>query len=368
MNSVDTLPDSKRIKTTPPTPPTQPSSLSITDYLTDDHLVSIASYLPGTSCVNLTVALTAPSEAWLSDTSRAIISASQDSWETLDFANFGDVVANKLTDDDIRAILVCIDAKNKVKILRLRSCTLLVGHGLEPLRGSTVLEDIDLSQTTGYIFIETTPFSQASILSILENILDIEGGLQKHLNMDRDIPKEWRKDSEFVQNLKQLLLSKGTCEAHDMNCSGELVACLTCFRSFCDIYQHTDGHWINTCDKCGVTMCDDSCENFAYCDGCDTTFCSVCKEDTDEDFAKCYGCGESYCSVCKEDVDVDAARQCHERYCGESRCLSCGPECEHCLGLHVPKLIARNERLAGDNETLKNENNQLHQEIEELRK
>ena len=89
------LPDSKRIKTTPPTPPpTQPSSLSITTDLTDDHLVSIASYLPGTSCVNLTVALTAPSEAWLSDTSKAIISVSPDSWETLDFADlFGDVVS-----------------------------------------------------------------------------------------------------------------------------------------------------------------------------------------------------------------------------------------------------------------------------------
>ena len=224
------LPDSKRIKTTPPTPPpTQPSSLSlsITD-LTDDHLVSIASYLPGTSCVNLAVALSAESSGvWLrSDTGKAIISASQDSWEILDFADlFGDVVANKLTDDDIRALLVCIDAKNKVKTLRLRSCTLLVGHGLEPLRGSTVLKDIDLSQNTGYRYRQKTPFSQASILSILENILAIEGGLKKHLNMDRDIPKEWRRESEFVQNLKQLLLSKGTtCDARTrtgVNCLGE---------------------------------------------------------------------------------------------------------------------------------------------------
>ena len=220
------LPDSKRIKTTPPTPPpTQPSSLSITD-LTDDHLVSIASYLPTSSLALFAVALTAKSSGvWLrSDTSKAIISASQDSWETLDFSDFGDV-ANKLSDDDLRALLVCIDAKNKVKTLRLGSCTLLVGHGLEPLRGSTVLKDIDLCGNTADGDGRTTPFSQASILSILENILAIEGGLKKHLNMDRDIPKEWRRESEFVQNLKQLLLSKGTtCDARTrtgVNCLGE---------------------------------------------------------------------------------------------------------------------------------------------------
>ena len=333
-------------------------------------MVSIASYLPTSSLALFAVALTAPSEAWLSDTSKAIISASQDSWETLDFSDFGDV-ANKLSDDDLRALLVCIDAKNKVKTLRLGSCTLLVGHGLEPLRGSTVLKDIDLRSNT--VDGQTTPFSQASILSILENILDIEGGLKKHLNMGRDIPKEWRRDSDFVQKFKQLLRCKGTtCDAHEnflsthaneTNCLGEpSVACLTCFRSLCDVCQHSDEEYIYqadgyddsilTCDKCGVTMCKDSCENFAHCDGCGSKFCSVCKEDDDVDAAlRC-------------DYVDEPLRSC---YCDETRCLSCGPGCGQCLGLHVPRLETLVERLAGDNETLKNEINQLRKENNRLR-
>ena len=184
-----------------------------------------------------------------------------------------------------------------------------------------------------------------------------DGMSRPTLNMGRDIPKEWRRDSKFVQNLKQLLLSKGTCEAHgnrfsahadDTNCLGEpSVACLTCFRSLCDDCKHIDNPnmRILTCDKCGVTMCEEFCEDFAECEECST-----------------------FCSVCKEDDDVDAALQCGDCSESESQCLSCGPPvCEHCLGFHAPKIIARNERLAGDIETLKNEINQLRQEIEELR-
>ena len=177
-----------------------------------------------------------------------------------------------------------------------------------------------------------------------------DGMSRPTLNMGRDIPKDWRRDSDFVQKFKQLLRSKGTCEAHDMNCSGESVACLTCFRSLCDVCQHSDGHWIDTCDKCGVTMCDEFCENFAHCNGCDTTFCSVCKEDDDVDAA--LRCDKSYPEDC---------------YCDGNWCLSCGGGCDHCIVLHVPRLETLVERLADDNETLKNENNQLRQENKQLR-
>ena len=45
---------------------------------------------------------------------------------------------------DLRAMLVCIDAKNNLKRLNLTHCFGIVGTGLEPLRGSTVLEKLDL--------------------------------------------------------------------------------------------------------------------------------------------------------------------------------------------------------------------------------
>ena len=49
-----------------------------------------------------------------------------------------------MTDKDLAAILVCIDAKNNLKRLNLTHCFGIVGTGLEPLRGSVVLEKLDL--------------------------------------------------------------------------------------------------------------------------------------------------------------------------------------------------------------------------------
>ena len=65
-------------------------------------------------------------------------------WGTLDFVDVEKSLASKLTDDDIGAILLCIDAKNKLKRLNLTHCYNVVGRGLEPLRFSAVLEQIDL--------------------------------------------------------------------------------------------------------------------------------------------------------------------------------------------------------------------------------
>lgn len=54
---------------------------------------------------------------------------------------------SRLTDDDIGAILVCIDAKNHLKRLKLRDNFSFVGRGLQPLCGSNVLEALDLGLT-----------------------------------------------------------------------------------------------------------------------------------------------------------------------------------------------------------------------------
>ena len=71
--------------------------------------------------------------------------------DTLDFGEISSILASKLTDDDIASILVSIDAKNTLKVLKLIGCDNISGAGLEPLRGSSVLEQIDLS-TSIYTF------------------------------------------------------------------------------------------------------------------------------------------------------------------------------------------------------------------------
>ena len=65
-------------------------------------------------------------------------------WEILDFVDIPLSLASRLTDDDLDAILKCIDAKNDLKRLNLTHCFSIAGQGLEPLRGSVVLEKLDL--------------------------------------------------------------------------------------------------------------------------------------------------------------------------------------------------------------------------------
>jgi len=67
-------------------------------------------------------------------------------WETLDFIDLPKDLASRLTDDDLAAILICIciDAKNELKHLLLTNCFSIVGHGVEPMRGSKVLITMDL--------------------------------------------------------------------------------------------------------------------------------------------------------------------------------------------------------------------------------
>ena len=77
------------------------------------------------------------------------MSISNGNWNVLDMFDIKGL-AEKLTDDDVYAILVCIDAKHKLKKACLSKCTKLVGNGLEPLRGSVVLEHITAGDQSYY--------------------------------------------------------------------------------------------------------------------------------------------------------------------------------------------------------------------------
>ncbi len=61
-------------------------------------------------------------------------------WATLDFQEAEESLTAKLTDDDLYEVLTCIDAVNNLKKLCLAGCRNIIGHGLQPLQGSIVLE------------------------------------------------------------------------------------------------------------------------------------------------------------------------------------------------------------------------------------
>jgi hypothetical protein len=93
--------------------------------LPNDHTKMISSYLVPTSQALLACALTAPSTSFVStdwnrnhNMTMARKTIVNYPMEVLDFEDIGDL-AGRISDDDIVALLVCIDAKNNLKELQL---------------------------------------------------------------------------------------------------------------------------------------------------------------------------------------------------------------------------------------------------------
>ena len=124
--------------------------------LQHEHLISIANYLPKTQRALFASALTAPSSSWRSGgwkgkpnaASKAIVTSGDDLFDTLDFDDIiKDVrLVRRLSDDDLGAILTCIDAKNTLKKLHMSadrttgSYADTIGNGFKPLLGSIMSE------------------------------------------------------------------------------------------------------------------------------------------------------------------------------------------------------------------------------------
>ena len=89
--------------------------------------------------------------------------------ETLDFKDVSSELASRLTDDDLRSILISVDAVNNLKKLVLTNCIKVKGIGLEPLRGSNVLQHLDLKITDSPK--EVVAICIKAIASIVDNIL-----------------------------------------------------------------------------------------------------------------------------------------------------------------------------------------------------
>lgn len=170
MSSTNVESDNKRRKTSPPT-----DGLNLIVNFPEETWVNITRYLPQPSIAFLAVALSAPSASWRrcseagpSPLSKIILSSlplswAGKSWAIIDFDDVAEEIqekvgpspdhpngcimchpslAHNMTDDDLAAVLLCIDAKSVLKRLKLGGCETITGSGLEPLRGSTKIEQI----------------------------------------------------------------------------------------------------------------------------------------------------------------------------------------------------------------------------------
>ena len=152
----------------------------------DTVLASLAEFLTKTERALVDFAMTASSKSWREsnwrkrplDASSVMIAArplneininrrmrQSYEWDSFDFRDIDKLLAKKLSDEDIGGLLVCLDAINTVKVFKLKGCVNIIGHGLEPLRGSRVLEQLDLNPDGNEVWWEAgkLPFIHAGI-------------------------------------------------------------------------------------------------------------------------------------------------------------------------------------------------------------
>ena len=327
-----------------------------------EPLTHVATFLAAPSRAIFAVALTTVHHSFQGDGDG--ISAQKIAgfeWDTLDFGHIEKELAERLSDDDINAILRCIDAVHKLKILKLTNCINITGVGLEPLRGSRIIAKIDMSLVGEHkspLLNPEPPISRDVVLPILDSILDGEGSALKQIQF----PKKWRILNNrfhpsnqdfyrFIRRFNEIMESHGAIRCPD--CNGEVgyrgfcevsvsqtSTCFACSKQECNDCESTRGLEgtlliCSTCEKC---YCSD-CSTMYVCRHCQHDFCRACSppvkcsgsecDDEDNNICGrcrryCHRCQRLYCRDCRSQYQCDV---CYIVGCSE--CISYH-ECENC--------------------------------------
>ncbi len=335
------------------------STISLSD-LPVEPLTLVASYLAPPSRALFDVALNnnfeAKPSADTNDSGSSSVNriAGGDDWDVLDFGHIEPDLAAKLSDDDIRGVLLSIDAAHNLKKLRLTNCINITGVGLEPLRGSMIIEQIDLSLVDYHESPELEPEPRLScdeVLPILISIVSIGYGQYfalKHLHF----PWCWREENyteseaasdflDFLYRYNAVLQDNGTISCK--NCNRHLPPRVRRGRAGWMIMSHRTssafGSQRFTCCKCMSHYCE-------YCPGPD----GYDEEDEDEydrdDCVRlmgtlpCRKCKMIYCLDCQEMEKCDI---CSEQYCADY----CGEfqECYHCHDVICYSCVSKESNL-----------------------
>ncbi|KAL7547060.1 hypothetical protein ACHAWF_010381 [Thalassiosira exigua] len=355
----------KRLRRTTP-PDGRPRSLAD---LPDESLLLASTFLPEPSVALLAAALTAPSKSWRkgrgrrpSATGRSLIApkSSPGRWEVLDFEDVGTRLSKKLDDDDVFALLTCIDAKKNVKRLKLAGCFNITGVGLEALRGSVVIEQIDLSLAKRHefpLFGFKPRISWDEVVPILDSIVSKDENSLRHLQF----PKKWEDPTsdvfvEFVETYCRMLDERpfecancdgrGVCDATVENWGAifESIAmithghpgskglqdftCYSCLKNYC-LQEHYDGEsYTCYCENCHRRFCE-RCTPLVTCQCGAELFCPGCTNFT------CKECNAGYCftchpvcdrcekNVCWHECDNASFYACSGKDCEKKNCSSC---------------------------------------------
>ena len=243
----------------------------------------------------------------------------------------------KLNDVDLKAILICMDAKNNTKSLKLMGCVNINGSGLEPLLGSSVLERIDLSLVFKALNTKDIRLSEEITLPILRSFLGEQSSL-RHIQL----PSQWREKkcpdltafleyyNDFLEDLGLTCQHKkrgGGCDNEaemGMHLSGErygtqTATCHDCLKHFC------------TEEEC---MWSGYPTSFDFCPACQKYYCGVCSH-----VQKCTKCQKSSCMGC---FDVHLCHKCFESYCMSCNVVNYCSKCykASCMQCEMPSFCS----------------------------
>ena len=317
-----TLQKQKRIEMMVRCTPLNGSSKWSFDLLPDEPLKHVASYLTSLSRVLFDIALSGDVLSSIDGNSRGVAG---DHWDTLDFGEIEISLAKKLRDRHLKAILLRIDAVNNLKRLTLTNCVKITGVGLEPLRGSIVIEQIDLSILNmywrgwgAYAYLPTPQIVVSDhVEPILDSIIAREGSALKHLQF----PMVSKPSNEFYNRYNDMLRLRN----HRRNC----FKCNRISRPVLGLSRpHDDGTvQYNTCygclnHFCGLCRNEEHMLNASLCHGCGRYYCLDCKTIT-----RCNCCNKCFCTTCEENFTDCCISTCDRKICSD--CTS-KQTCEMC--------------------------------------
>ena len=207
----------------------------------------------------------------------------------------------------------------------------MIGHGLNAIRTSSILEQIDLSLAKKYedpFMVMMPKISHEVVLPILDSIISIDGCVLKHIQF----PYTWqiitatseagRIIDEFRNRYNQSL------DSRMLSCSGwcdEILVgvewlsnryrrqhnlCYDCLRPFC--WDCVNGDILSCCKSSCIKYYCEVCSTVVECQSCGGHWCRGCNSG---DMIGCDGCQQPTCESCLKTCDC----------CNRTRCQSCAP-------------------------------------------
>eukprot|EP00956_Cyclotella_meneghiniana_P014666 scaffold22086_cov71-Cyclotella_meneghiniana.AAC.7 len=266
-----------------------------------------------------------------------------------------------INDRQLRAFLCKINAKENTHTISLIGCPNVKGTGLEPLRRSQVLQDIDMRNigTLPYKGEQGAQYGPSSlrhihVFNILYSILEemrlsrrnvmVLRRLAFRLHLDpantnptikalfeqreslwsRWNPSRRRQTSSLSDDVTYFFCMGPRCEinpkpdiqypvqscftcksqyCHD--CAPQLMECSVCDHKYCN-----DCAMPPTCLECTANKCQ-WCANITQCSGCKKQCCAS------HGFESCGKCNKDFCLDCTEDGELLFCVVCNMHYCGD---------------------------------------------------